>query len=325
MTRTSNYDIMFLVIKLKKLYIYKFLNKLNNKIYIGQSVNPEKRKLEHIYGRKTNNTYFDKALKKYGIENFDFEIIDQANSQREIDIKEREYITKYNSLKPNGYNILKGGREQQGAWNNKEIIEYDLDANYIATYESSGYYEAFVNKEYKSRSIRQCCLEHKHYKERIFRYKGDDIPEPYIKPLPNHTTTVYQFDSKGKIIGKYFSVTQASKETNTSRTTIMGCLNGTYKTANGYFWAKEPEMKISRDLKTIKKMPIYMCDDQKKILKLYYNAKEAERDNKFKENTNKQISKYLDKNKLFKGYYWYRVKYYEENIVPSLEIGRCND
>ena len=32
----------------------------------------------------------------------------------------------------------------------------------------------------------------------------------------------------------------------------------------------------------------------------------------------KNILKYLDTNKIYNGYYWYRVKFYEDNIVPSL-------
>ena len=51
---------------MEKYYIYKYTNKLNNMIYIGQSINPQKRHKEHLYGRKKGvNTYFDKALKKY--------------------------------------------------------------------------------------------------------------------------------------------------------------------------------------------------------------------------------------------------------------------
>ena len=68
---------------MEKYYIYKFENKQNGKVYIGQSINNEKRKMEHIYGRKNKkDTYFDRILKKQGAENFDFEIIDYANSTK---------------------------------------------------------------------------------------------------------------------------------------------------------------------------------------------------------------------------------------------------
>ena len=300
-------------------YIYKFTNKKNNMNYIGQSVNPEKRKMEHLYGRKKGNIpYFDRVLKKYGIEQFDFEIIDKANTQEEIDKLEKEYILKYNSLKPNGYNILKGGRLQRGAWNSKPIDEYDLQGNYINSYESAGYYQNFVNKQYDSRMIRRACSEQKHYKERIFRWKGDEKPNSYQKTPSSKSKEVFQFSKDGKLIKSYPSITIASELTNTSRTSIIGCLKGYYKMANGFYWSYTSSINIEPSQKVRIKTIIYKCDENKNIIKKYYNTREAEIDNNFKYNSYKQILKKLDTNKLYNGFYWYRVKFYEENIVPSL-------
>ena len=46
-----------------------------------------------------------KDIEKYGLENFEFEILDTASNQEELDKKQKEYIKKYNSLEPNGYNL----------------------------------------------------------------------------------------------------------------------------------------------------------------------------------------------------------------------------
>lgn len=46
-----------------------------------------------------------KDIEKYGLENFEFEILDSAQSQEELDRKQKEYIKKYNSLEPQGYNL----------------------------------------------------------------------------------------------------------------------------------------------------------------------------------------------------------------------------
>lgn len=298
-------------------YIYKFTNKKNNMSYIGQSIKPCKRLKEHLYGRKNKiNTYFDRVLRKYGIENFDFEVIDKANSQEKIDELEREYIDKYNTLKPNGYNILKGGRNQQGSWNSKPINEYDLDGNFIATYESASYYSNFVNQEYDRRMITRSCNEKKHYKDRIFRYVGDEKPQKYIKPKNAKCIKIYQYDLKGNFISEYSSIKEASKKTNSSRTSIIGCLKGYYKTANNYIWSKDKNITI--DDKVRVKTIIYQCDKNKNIIRKFYNTRQAEEYNNFKYNSYKQILKYLDTNKLYKDYYWYRVNFYEENIVPSL-------
>ena len=45
-----------------------------------------------------------KDIEKYGLENFEFEILDSASSQEELDEQQKNYIKKYNSLEPNGYN-----------------------------------------------------------------------------------------------------------------------------------------------------------------------------------------------------------------------------
>lgn len=303
-----------------KYYIYKFENKQNGKVYIGQSINPEKRKMEHIYGRKNKkDTYFDRILKKQGAENFDFEIIDCANSTKEIDELEKKYIELYNSIKPNGYNILKGGREQQGAWNSKAIDEYDLKGNYINSYESASYYSNFINKDYDRRGIRRACTLKTKYKERLFRFAGDIAPEPYKTPKPNHIRKIYQRKLDGTLIAEYETIAEASKATNTSRTSIITCAQGNYKTAGGYIWTYDKNYnEVEFGPQSIVKTILYQCDENKNIIKKYCNTREAEVDNGFKYNSYKNILKYLDTNKIYNGYYWYRVKFYEDNIVPSL-------
>lgn len=91
--------------------IYKWTNLINNKVYIGQSINILARKAEHIKLAKNENytTNIAKAIRKYGIENFNFEIIEEC-SYKELDIKEEYYINYYDSLnKEKGYNMLKVG------------------------------------------------------------------------------------------------------------------------------------------------------------------------------------------------------------------------
>lgn len=72
--------------------IYKITNKINQKIYIGQSVNISKRWTAHRNGafNPNNNQYntpLYKAIRKYGIENFTFEVLEECGIN-ELDIKE---------------------------------------------------------------------------------------------------------------------------------------------------------------------------------------------------------------------------------------------
>ena len=85
--------------------IYKLQNKINNKIYIGKTKRSlSQRLVEH---RKTENCrYIHRAIKKYGEDLFTKEIIYETDDENDICKKEQEYIIKYNSLVPNGYNLV---------------------------------------------------------------------------------------------------------------------------------------------------------------------------------------------------------------------------
>ena len=93
--------------------IYKFTNKVNNKSYIGQSINIDARRKQHIASSyyplsNTYNTVFHQAMRKYGIDNFHFEVLTICNIE-ELDSLEKYYISKYNSIVSNGYNMTSGG------------------------------------------------------------------------------------------------------------------------------------------------------------------------------------------------------------------------
>ena len=89
-----------------KAYIYKITNEINNKIYIGQtSRNIVERFSEHK--RATSNQPLYNAMRKYGIDNFSLELVEEC-SQENVDEREIYYINKYDSYK-NGYNATMGG------------------------------------------------------------------------------------------------------------------------------------------------------------------------------------------------------------------------
>ena len=103
--------------------IYKITNLINSKIYIGQTIKKMQiRWKEHQSAAKRGiNTYFHKAIRKYGIENFIIEQIAEANSKQELDELEIKYIQEYDCLAPNGYNINKGGGNTDNFANNPNI------------------------------------------------------------------------------------------------------------------------------------------------------------------------------------------------------------
>ena len=88
------------------MWIYKITNIQNNKVYIGQTIRPVKDRFNRHINDALNNiidTHFARAIRKYGKENFQIEIIDTAQNQNELNEKERYWIQYYNSVEE-GYN-----------------------------------------------------------------------------------------------------------------------------------------------------------------------------------------------------------------------------
>ena len=92
--------------------VYKATNKLNDKVYIGITTKTLKHRMSiHKRDSKVKNTYFYKAIRKYGFDNFVWEEIDTASTIEELHEKEIYYIKQYDSFdnKENGYNTTSGG------------------------------------------------------------------------------------------------------------------------------------------------------------------------------------------------------------------------
>lgn len=95
--------------------IYKITNLINNKVYIGQTVQPlEQRWRQHCY--KKGCIYMHNAILKYGKENFSKEIIEYDVPVNELNNKETFWIKHYKSyIRDFGYNILiEGGHGRRG-------------------------------------------------------------------------------------------------------------------------------------------------------------------------------------------------------------------
>lgn len=94
-------------------YIYIITNDINNKVYIGQTIQTvEHRWSGHLYCSKCAkycNTKIDEAIGRIGEEHFRYKVLCECYTQEELDNAERHYIEQYNSI-INGYNVSKGGK-----------------------------------------------------------------------------------------------------------------------------------------------------------------------------------------------------------------------
>lgn len=113
--------------KIKKdIYIIK--NDINDKVYIGQSLNTEERFKSHCK-KNFENSLIDIAIQKYGKEHFWYEIIESQIEN--YNDREKYWIEFYNSKTPNGYNILNGGNEPPIFYGNEHPNTKISDENVI--------------------------------------------------------------------------------------------------------------------------------------------------------------------------------------------------
>lgn len=94
--------------------IYKIVNKINGKVYVGQSVDIVERWKQHGYkafnqNELAYNSAIHAAFRKYGIENFELVVLEEC-AVSELDERERYWIQELDCLSPNGYNVLVGGQ-----------------------------------------------------------------------------------------------------------------------------------------------------------------------------------------------------------------------
>ena len=94
-------------------YIYKITNLINNKVYIGKTERTvNKRWKEHVKNAKTDkyqNIILYRAMRKYGIDNFKVEAIDEVSNFEDLDEREIYWINYYQSCGEKGYNTTGGG------------------------------------------------------------------------------------------------------------------------------------------------------------------------------------------------------------------------
>lgn len=103
--------------KTKSIYIiYKATSKTSGKSYIGVTSNFKQRKIRHksaaynVKNDKSSNTYFARAIRKYGFEDFTWDILFKTpNKQSAFEIYEKYFIAVYNTFLGEGYNLTEGG------------------------------------------------------------------------------------------------------------------------------------------------------------------------------------------------------------------------
>lgn len=224
---------MLVVMEMIGIYIIK--NKLNGNSYIGKSNNIKRRFTEHRSINHETNKSLKLAYKKYGLDNFSFEILEECKLE-ELNDKERYYIDK---LKPK-YNRTDGGDGAPGhslseqtkallrekgkeVWENLSLEQKN---NVIANNLTGPKKGHEVSKETREK-LRNANLGKKQTPETIQKRKETIKNSGYIRTNENHKKAVRCVET-GEI---FESVKDAMQKYNL--TTLVGHLKGRYKTCKG--------------------------------------------------------------------------------------------
>ncbi len=102
--------------------IYLITNKINGHMYVGGSIDIERRFREHKYFTDIKTSAIDRSIKKYGKDNFTYQIITELPADWEIIGKHEKYWVKfYNTFKDKKhYNLDEGGKGISGFTHTKE-------------------------------------------------------------------------------------------------------------------------------------------------------------------------------------------------------------
>ena len=219
--------------------IYCYTNKINGKKYIGiTSRSMKERENSHIYETKemrSKNFPFKRALMKYGIENFNLEILEQVETKEEACQKEIFYIKKYKTYykfsNSNGYNATIGGEFLSRP--KDRVIQVDKDdLDKITICESAADLRKNINKK-----IYDAIKKNSITNNSFWYYEKEFDKEKYKEDIYIKHNYICQIDIESlKLIKIWSSSSVAGKEKGYSQGLISSCTNGDrHKHANCYW------------------------------------------------------------------------------------------
>jgi group I intron endonuclease len=214
-------------------YIYYIKNLIDNKYYIGQTMNELNERWRQHKKKGSNCRYLKNAFKKYGLENFEFKLICIC-FDNDLDKFEIDYIKHYNSLSPNGYNLkqggLGGGKLHQET---KDKISKTLKELY-----ATGYANPNIGRKHSEETKKKLSIAHlgrKHSDETLIKLK--EIGELNMK-------RVLQYDLNDNIINIYKSGKDAANKNNTTKAGVSMACNGKRIQLKGFKYKYENEKNI---------------------------------------------------------------------------------
>ena len=229
--------------------IYMYINKINEKKYVGQTVDFNRRHKQHIKAVESNKDDYDKntaihrAMRKYGINNFEIIILKQnLNSQEELNYWECFYIKEYNTLCKNGmgYNLSSGG-----SYGNPYAGKTEEEMKEISKRKSESRKGMVFTEEHKKHISENSHMknipseQHPFYGKHHTKEANEKNRQAHLGKTHTEETKeqikktctdkfgvkIFQYDKQGNLIKTWNSVKEASRETGIDQSGIRKCLS----------------------------------------------------------------------------------------------------
>lgn len=246
--------------------IYKVINDINQKIYIGQTVNSlAYRWGQHIkasYSQESKQlSHFHLAIRKYGSDHFYPSIIEQCED-KELDEKEKYWINFYNSFEL-GYNSTTGG--QKGS---TRINELTLEKFYSSWKEGKSLSEISELTSHDRHLIKEKLKNCFNISEEEFSLRGISVSKnKKIKPI-------YIFNLFGKCV-RVTNSEELSNEYNLTQRTIQRKCREKGVIKNNILSYDSDEQVIKNYINTLPKIQQKTLKGE--IINLFINISEAQR------------------------------------------------
>lgn len=199
--------------------IYTIKNIINGKIYVGQTIRGLNKRLYQHFNSPQPNSAIDRAIQKYGIENFTFDVVDTADDQETLNMLERLHIARYESMTyQEGYNIRAGGFNGKHSLESRQKLSKSHKgkrlsdehkkkiSNSLKGFKHSKEYkiklsEVNKGKQYSSKTRKKISDKQSH--KGIFGFTGSSYANRRIKPWFRVWKARIGYKNKRKSIGMF--------------------------------------------------------------------------------------------------------------------------
>ncbi len=209
--------------------IYRWTNKVNCKKYVGQTIHPEKRYQQHKRGERADSQIIDRAILKYGAENFDYTVLLTIHAETREELRGLLDEAEIASIRLEqsyyktglGYNMTLGGMTR-GSYTHTETTKIKLSR---------------IKKGKKLSEAAKRNIAEGHRGLKLSEQHKASLQKAHKADMKH----VRQLTVNGVLIAEYDSIKAAERTTGINRGGISACINGKQQRTTGrdgvsYIW-----------------------------------------------------------------------------------------